>query len=116
MKGLNRVQLIGNVGNDLEVKTLTNGHLVARFSFATTESFKNKEGVKNSETEWHHILAWNSLATIIQKHVQKGSLLHIQGKIHYRQYTLPDPNSPTREGVSHWMTEIIADDIIILNK
>jgi single-strand DNA-binding protein len=109
MKGLNKVMLIGNVGNEPEVKQLPNQHIVARFSLATTETFKNKDGEKNSDTQWHSIIAWNSLAQIVANHVHKGSLLHVLAKIQYRQYA--DAQNET-----HYITEIVAEEIILLDK
>jgi single-strand DNA-binding protein len=109
MKGLNKVMLIGNVGNQPDVKTLSNNNIVAKFSLATSETYTNKEGIKNTETTWHKIIAWNSLATVIENYVSKGSLLHIQGKINNRQYNDEQNNT-------HYITEIVADEIILLDK
>jgi single-strand DNA-binding protein len=107
MKGLNKVMLLGNVGVQPEVKVLPNEHKVARFSFATSEVFKTKDGLRTNETQWHNIIAWNSLANIIEKYVHKGDSLHIQGKLSYRQYQDAD-------GDTHYITEIVADEIIML--
>jgi single-strand DNA-binding protein len=109
MKSLNKVFLIGNVGNSPEIKMLNNDIKVARFSLATSETHKNKEGVKNTETQWHQILAWNSLAGIVEKYINKGDMLHITGKVQYRQYL-------DEESQTHYVTEIIAEEIIMLDK
>jgi single-strand DNA-binding protein len=109
MKSLNKIFLIGNVGQEPEIKTLANNHTVAKISLATTEVYHQKDGTKTSTTTWHTILAWNSLAQIVQDYIHKGSLLHIQGKINYRKYDDP-------QGNLHTITEIIADEIIMLDK
>ena len=109
MKGLNKVMLIGHVGNAPEVKVLPSQHTVARFGLATSETFKNKDGIKNTDTQWHNIVAWNSLAQVIEKYVQKGSHLHIMGKLQYRQYVDAENNE-------HEVTEIVAEEIILLDK
>ena len=109
MKTLNKIFLIGNVGNTPDIKILNNDIKVARFSLATSETHKNKEGVKNTETQWHQVLAWNSIAAVVEKYIHKGATLHVTGKIQYRQYT--DENEQT-----HYVTEIIAEEIIMLDK
>jgi len=78
---LNKVLLIGNVGKDPEVRHLENGSMVARFSLATTERFKDKNGEFQEQTEWHNIVCWRSLAERVEKYVKKGSQLFIEGKI-----------------------------------
>ncbi|HAI75605.1 MAG TPA: single-stranded DNA-binding protein, partial [Microscillaceae bacterium] len=74
MKGVNKVILVGNLGNMPEVKTLSDEVQVAKFSLATTEIYKDKDGQKQSQTEWHTILAWRGLADLAAKYLQKGSL------------------------------------------
>ncbi len=106
MNGVNKVILIGHVGKDPEVRYLEGGVAVARFSIATTESYKNKEGNKIDQTEWHNITAWRQLAETIEKYVKKGQLLYIEGKIRTRT---------VGEGENRkYYTDIIADQMQML--
>ncbi|MEN9782033.1 MAG: hypothetical protein RL208_183 [Pseudomonadota bacterium] len=92
---LNKVTLIGNVGQDPEIKTLPSGNHVANFSLATTEYWKDKSGQKQSSTEWHRIVVYNeNLVKLIEKAVHKGSKLYLEGTIRSRKYT--DSNSVER--------------------
>lgn len=85
---LNKVTLIGNVGQDPEIKTLPSGSHVANFSLATTEYWKDKNGQKQSSTEWHRIVVYNeNLVKLIEKAVHKGSKLYLEGTIRSRKYT-----------------------------
>ena len=86
MRGLNRVTLIGNLGNVPEFQTLEGGICVAKFSLATTEIFKYENGQNHTQTEWHNIVVWRSLADSAAKYLQKGSLVYIEGKIKTRNY------------------------------
>lgn len=106
--------LIGNVGNDPEIKTLPSGHVVARFSLATTETNRKADGTQHKNTQWHSIIAWNSLAQVIENYVRKGALLHIQGKLQYRTYTTGNLADLTEQ--THYVTEIVADELILLDK
>jgi single-strand DNA-binding protein len=103
----NRVQLIGNLGQDPETKTLESGKKVVKFTLATSESFKNNDGQKVNETTWHNIVAWNGLADIAGKYLKKGHQVAIEGKIVYRTYE--DKNKVTK-----YITEIIANDLLML--
>lgn len=103
----NRVQLIGNLGQDPESKTLDSGKKVARFTLATDESFKNGDGQKVNETTWHNVVAWNGLADIAGKYLKKGHQVAIEGRIVYRTYE--DKNKVTK-----YITEIIANDLLML--
>lgn len=106
MSGINKVILVGHVGKDPEVKYLDGGVAVAKFSVATTETYKNKEGNKVDQTEWHNVVAWNKLAEIIEKYVKKGQLLYIEGKIRTRTYG--------EENNKKYFTEIVADQMTML--
>ena len=106
MSGINKVILVGHVGKDPEVRYLDGGVAVANFSLATTESYKNKEGNKVDQTEWHHVVAWRGLAEIIEKYVKKGQLLYIEGKIRTRTYG--------EENNKKYFTEVIADQMTML--
>jgi len=109
MRGLNRVTLIGNAGNEPEYKTLQDGIAVAKFSIATTESYRLKNGETQSRTDWHTIIAWRGLATFASQYIHKGSLIYIDGKLHNRQYE-------DKEGQKKYTTEITAEQIILLDK
>lgn len=108
MNGLrNRVQLIGNLGQDPEVKTLESGKKVTNFTMATNESFKTADGTKTEETTWHNIVAWNGLAELSSKYLKKGREVCIEGRISYRTYT-------DKNGVQKNITEIVATDLVLL--
>lgn len=107
MKNLNQVNLIGNVGQGAEIRNLDGGKVVASFSVATNETWKDKTGEKQEHTEWHTIVAWGKLAEIVEKFVKKGSLVHISGKLKHETYE--------KEGAKKYITKIVARDIIILD-
>lgn len=109
MRGLNKVTLIGNLGKDPENQKLTGDIAVAKFSLATTEIFKNKDGQTSSKTEWHTVVLWRSLAELAAKYLQKGSLVYIEGKLKTRQFE-------DKEGKIHYTTEIVAEQLIMLDK
>jgi single-strand DNA-binding protein len=106
MSGVNKVILVGNVGKDPEVKYLEGGVAVAKFPLATSESYKNKEGQKVDQTEWHNIVLWRGLAEVAEKYVRKGKQLYIEGKIRTRSYE--------ENNVKKYFTEIIADSMTLL--
>ncbi|MEO5673134.1 MAG: single-stranded DNA-binding protein [Chitinophagales bacterium] len=87
MRGINKVILIGNLGKDPEIQRLESGAMVARFSVATTEVYKDKSGNRAEQTEWHNISVWNKQAEIAEKYLKKGSGVYIEGKIRTRDYT-----------------------------
>jgi len=103
----NRVQLIGHLGHDPEIKTLESGKKLARFTLATNENFKNAEGLKTEETTWHNIVAWNGSAEIASKYLAKGKEVCIDGRITYRTYT-------DKNGVQKGSTEIVVNEILLL--
>ena len=107
MAGVNKVILIGNLGKDPEVKYLDNGVAVANFSLATTENYKNKEGEKVSQTEWHNIVLWRGLAEVAEKYLQKGASVYIEGKIKTRKWE-------DKDGNTRYNTEILADNMTML--
>lgn len=106
MSGVNKVILVGHVGKDPEVRYLEGGVAVARLPLATSESYKNKEGQKVEQTEWHNIVLWRGLAEITEKYVRKGKLIYVEGKIRTRSYG--DENN------KKYITEIIADSMTML--
>jgi single-strand DNA-binding protein len=105
----NRIQLIGRVGKDPEYRLLDSGKNVVNFSLATSDSYKNSSGEKTVETQWHQIVAWGGLAEIADKYLRKGSEVAVQGKLIHRSYEGPD-------GKKRYVTEIIADEILLLGK
>jgi single-strand DNA-binding protein len=107
MSGVNKVLLIGNLGKDPEVRYLDNGVAVANFSLATTENYKNKEGERVSQTEWHNIVLWRGLAEVAEKWLKKGSSVYVEGKIRTRKWE--DKNGNTR-----YSTEILGDNMTML--
>ncbi len=104
----NKVQLIGRLGQDPEIKTLESGKKVAHFNLATNESYKNADGAKIDETTWHSIVAWNGLAELTSKFLAKGREVCIEGRINYRSYT--DKNGNQKN-----VTEIVATDLVMLS-
>ncbi len=107
MAGVNKVILVGNLGKDPEVRYLDNGVAVANFSLATTETYKNKEGTRVSQTEWHNIVLWRGLAEIAEKYLKKGSAVYIEGKIKNRKWE-------DKEGNTRYNTEILGDNMTML--
>ena len=103
----NRVNLIGNLGQDPEIKNLENGKKETRFTLATSEEFKNSEGQKVKETTWHNIVAWNGLADVTGRYLKKGRQIAVEGRIAHRSYE--DKNGATRN-----VTEIIINDLLML--
>lgn len=104
----NRVQLIGHLGQDPEIKTLDNGKKVANFRIATNENYKSADGLKTEETVWHSIVAWNGLAEICSQFLKKGKQVCIEGRISYRTFT-------DKNGTSRNVTEIVATDMVMLS-
>ena len=107
MAGVNKVILVGNLGKDPEVKYLDNGVAVANFSLATTENYKNREGERVSQTEWHNIVLWRGLAEVAEKWLKKGSSVYIEGKIRTNKWE-------DKEGKTRYNTEILADNMTML--
>ncbi|WBX76427.1 single-stranded DNA-binding protein [Tenacibaculum ovolyticum] len=103
----NKVQLIGNLGNNPEIITLESGKKLAKFSIATNESYKNSEGEKVIDTQWHNVVAWNKTAEIIEKYLQKGSEIAIEGKLTSRSYE-------TSEGEKRYVTEVVCNELLML--
>jgi single-strand DNA-binding protein len=106
---VNKVILVGNVGKDPETRHLEGGNTVSKFSLATSEIYRNKDGEKITNTEWHNIVLWKGLAEIAEKFVRKGSQLYIEGRIRTRSYTDQDGNTK-------YTTEIIADNMKLLGR
>ena len=110
MASLNRALLIGNVGNDPEVRYLNNEQgKFTSFRLATTERYKDRNGDVKENTEWHQIVSWGKMADIVEKFVKKGSQLYVEGKITTRKWT-------DKDGNDRFTTEIRAEGIQILGK
>ncbi|MCB0834949.1 MAG: single-stranded DNA-binding protein [Bacteroidetes bacterium] len=105
---LNKVILIGRLGADPELRFTPNGAAVASFNMATNESYKDKEGKPVDQTDWHRIVAWRKLAEICGQYLKKGSLVYIEGKLKTRSYD-------DKEGVKRYVTEIVADNMQMLD-
>ncbi len=103
----NKVQLIGNLGANPEVRTFGNGKSVARFSLATTDSYRDENGKKISETQWHTIVAWGNLAKIAEKYLTKGSEVAVEGRLTHRSYD-------DKDGNRKYVTEVILNDLVML--
>jgi single-strand DNA-binding protein len=103
----NRVSLIGNLGQDPQIRDLENGRKVASFTIATNQGFRNAEGQKVQETTWHNIVAWNGLAETAAKYLRKGREVALEGRIAYRTYE-------DKQGVTKYITEIVLSDILFL--
>ena len=103
----NKVQLIGNMGNDPEIISLEGGKKLAKFSMATNDTYKNGAGEKVTETQWHNIIAWNKTADIIEKYVQKGKEIMIEGKLTTRSYE-------HKEGEKKYITEVVCNELLLL--
>jgi single-strand DNA-binding protein len=103
----NKVQLIGNLGNAPEVKTIESGKKMARFSIATNESYRNAKGEKVTETTWHNLVAWGKVADIAEKYLTKGSEVAIEGKLINRSYT-------DKDGNKKYITEVQVNELLML--
>ncbi len=106
-RGVNKVILVGNLGNEPELRHTPNGSPVANFSIATTDSWTNKDGQQETRTEWHRIVAWNRLAEICDEYLKKGRQVYIEGRLQTRSWE--DQNGQTRR-----VTEIIATQMLML--
>lgn len=109
MPGVNKVILIGNLGKDPEVRYLEGGIAVANFPIATTESFRDKNGNKNEQTEWHQIVLWRRLAEVAEKYLRKGQMVYLEGKIRSRTWD-------DKDGNKRYTTEIFGDVLTILSR
>ena len=105
---LNKVMLIGRLGKDPELRYTPSGSPVATFNIATDESYKDKEGKKVENTDWHRVVVWNKLAEICGQYLKKGSLVYIEGKLKTRSY------DDKATGAKKFITEIVGDQISML--
>jgi len=105
----NKVQLIGHLGTDVELKTLENGNCVARISLATNESYKNKAGEKVENTTWHNVVAWGKTAELANQLLKKGSEVALEGKLSNRSYE-------DKEGVKRYVSEVVMNEFLLVGK
>lgn len=107
MAGVNKVILVGNLGKDPEVRHLDSGRAVANFSLATSETYKNKQGERVTNTEWHNVVLWSPLAEIAEKFLKKGGQVYIEGKLTTRSWDDQDGNK-------RYTTEVVGRDLTLL--
>jgi single-strand DNA-binding protein len=105
---INKVILIGNLGKDPELRYTSSGVAVASFTLATNESWKDPEGNVQERTQWHSIVAWRKLAEICGEYLKKGSKVYLEGKLQYRNYD-------DKNGVKRYVTEIVLDELLMLD-
>ena len=103
----NRVQLIGNLGADPEVKTLEGNKKVARLSIATNDEYTDKNGQKVKQTQWHNLVVWGKLADTCEKYLTKGKEIAIEGKLTYRTWV-------DKDGKTHNITEVIVNELLMM--
>lgn len=106
---VNKVILVGNVGKDPETRYLDENTAVCKFPLATSEVYKNRDGEKVEQTEWHNIVLWRGLARVAEQYVKKGSQIYIEGRIRSRSYD-------DKDGVKKYITEIVGDNMQMLGR
>lgn len=109
MAGLNKVMLIGNLGKDPDVKDTGNGIKLATFPLATSEDYKDKEGNRQTKTEWHNIVLWRALADLAARFLSKGQQVYIEGHLSTRKWE-------DKEGHTRYTTEVVGDNIVLLGR
>lgn len=103
----NKVQLIGNVGKEPEIVNLESGKKLAKFSLATNENYKNGNGERVTDTQWHNIIAWGKTADLIEKYVMKGREVGVEGKLTNRSWN-------DTEGNKHYITEVVCNELLLM--
>ena len=109
MAGINKVILVGNLGNDPEVRALENGTKVATLSLATSESYTDKDGNRQEQTEWHRVVYWRKTAEVVEKYLKKGSKIYVEGRLKTRSWT-------DKDNVTRYTTEIVGDRMQMLDR
>lgn len=109
MRGVNKVMLIGNLGKDPEIQLVDGNVSVVKVPLATTEMYKDRNGKTQSQTEWHTVVLWRGLAEMAGKYLKKGSLIYVEGRLRYHAWE-------DKTGVKKYITEIIADNVVMLDK
>ena len=105
----NKVQLIGNLGNDPEIVNLESGTKLAKFAIATNETYRNAKGEKVTDTQWHNVVAWGKTAELVENYLTKGKEVAIEGKLTNRSYE-------TKEGEKRYITEVKCNEILLIGK
>ena len=105
----NKVQLIGNLGQDPEIVTMENGNKLAKFTIATNDFYKNAQGEKVEDTQWHNVVAWGKTAEIVETYLTKGKQVAVEGKLVHRTYE-------TKEGEKRYVTEVKCNELLMLGK
>ena len=105
----NKVQLIGNLGQDPDIVNMDNGNKLAKFSIATSESYKNAQGEKVEDVQWHNVVAWGKTAEIVENYLAKGKQVAVEGKLTHRSYE-------TKEGEKRYITEVRCNELLMLGK
>jgi single-strand DNA-binding protein len=108
-RGINKVIIVGNLGDDPQVRYMPNGNAVANISVATSESWKDQQGQQQERTEWHRIVIFGKLAEIAGEYLRKGSQVYLEGKLQTRKWT-------DQSGVERYTTEIVADNMQMLGR
>ena len=109
MAGLNKVLIIGNLGKDPEMRFMADGTAMTKFSVASSRNFNSADGERREETEWFNVVAWRKLAEQCSQFLQKGRRVYVEGRLQTR--TWDDP-----EGQKHWMTEVVAERVLFLDR
>lgn len=105
----NKVQLIGNLGQDPEIVNLENGKKLAKFSIATNEVYRDAKGDKVTDTQWHNVVAWGKTAEIVENYLAKGNEVAVEGKLTHRSYE-------SKEGEKRYITEVRCNELLMLGK
>ena len=105
----NKVQLIGNAGNDPEIITTESGKKLAKLTIATNEHYKNDKGEKITDTQWHNVVAWGNTAEIFEKYITKGKEVAVEGKLTHRSYD-------DKNGDKRYFTEVVVGEILLIGK
>ena len=105
----NKVNLIGNLGFNPEIKTFDDGKKLAKVTLATNESYRNQKGDRVDDTQWHNLVAWGKTAELLQKYTKVGSKIAVEGKLTSRNYT-------DKEGAKRYVTEIVVNDVLLMAK
>ena len=103
----NKVQLIGNLGQDPEIVNLNDGKKLVKFAIATTDRYTNKQGEQITDTQWHRVVAFNNAANIISEYVKKGNKIGLEGKLVTRQWE-------DKEGKKQYTTEVVCNQVLLL--
>ena len=109
MSGVNKVILVGNLGADPTMRSTSSGTAVVNFNVATSETFKNKNGEKETRTEWHRVVAWARLAEICNEYLKKGKQVYIEGRLQTRSWD-------DQSGVKKYSTEVVANNMVMLGR